>query len=189
MRVTEAGQATWKWAVRGVARFARIYPCSLSFLSLLVAGSWAVAADARTFYAGPHWAAIDRGGGRSCAAVARSELVAPKGREQARASISFDRPRSRGRLGELHLRLSRPARPGSTALLLIGGRPFQLLTRGPDAWSRGPAQERAIIAAIRGAGDMRVRFRAASGGFTDRYLLGGAPTAIDAAAAACSRDR
>jgi hypothetical protein len=83
--------------------------------------------------------------------------------------------------------LSRTARPGSYALLVVGGRPFQLLTRGPDAWSRGPAQEAAILAAMRAAPDMRVRFRTVSGGFTDRYLLGGAPTAIDAAAVACSR--
>jgi hypothetical protein len=136
-------------------------------------------------YAGPHWAALERNDGRSCAAVSRSELLAPKGREQARASISFDRPGPRRRVGELHFRLSRPARPGSAAILMVGGRPFQLLTRGADTWSRGPAQERAIIASIRQAGDMRLRFRAASGGYTDRYLLGGAPTAIDAAATAC----
>ena len=70
---------------------------------------------------------------------------------------------------------------------MVGGRTFQLPTRGPHAWSRGPAQERAIIAAMRSSGDMRVRFRSSGGGFTDRYLLAGAPTAIDAAAAACSR--
>jgi hypothetical protein len=85
--------------------------------------------------------------------------------------------------------LSRPARPGNQALLVVGRRSFQLATRGGDAWSRGPAQERAIIAAIRTAGDMRVRFRAVGSGYTDRYLLPGAPTAIDAAAAACSRPR
>lgn len=71
-------------------------------------------------------------------------------------------------------------------MLQVGGRRFQLLTRGVDAWSRGHAQEQAIMAALRTAGDMRVRFRAADGGRTDRYLLAGAPTAIDAAAAACS---
>lgn len=146
-------------------------------------------AAARTLYAGPYWSAFERAGGQTCAAVSRSELLAPKGRQQASASVSFDRPNAGRRQGELHFRLSRPARPGSQALLLIGGRPFQLVTRGPDAWSRGPAQEAAIIAAIRQAGDMRVRFRSASGGHTDRYLLGGAPTAIDAAAITCSQRR
>lgn len=119
--------------------------------------------------------------------MSRSELLAPAGRAQAAASISFDRPGAGLRRGELHLILSRPARPGNQALLVVGIRRFQLVTRNSDAWSRGPAQEMAIIAAIRNSGDMRVRFRSAGGGYTDRYLLAGAPTAIDAAAASCSR--
>jgi hypothetical protein len=151
---------------------------------ILAAGS---AAHARTLFAGGHWVAVERADGRSCAALARSELIAPKGSDQARVSFTFD---SRGpRQGELHVRLSRPARPGSSVLLVVGGQPFQLLGRGADAWSRGPSQEAAIIAALRRAGDMRVRFRGLGSGYTDRYLLAGAPTAIDAAAAACSRAR
>lgn len=137
-------------------------------------------------YASPHWAAFDRGS--HCLAIARSELLAPRGREQARLAISFDRPPGTRR-GELHVRLSRPARPGSAALLQSGGRSFQLVTRGADAWSSGPAQETAILAALRIGGDARLRFRSAGGGHTDRYLLQGAPTAIDAAAAACARPR
>ena len=105
--------------------------------------------------------------------------------KQARVSIAFDR--RPGRHGELHFRLSRPARPGTAALLQVGGRSFQLVTRGPDAWSSGPPQEAAILAAIRAGNDMRLRFRSLAGGRTDRYLLPGAPTAIDAAAAACAR--
>lgn len=74
-------------------------------------------------------------------------------------------------------------------LVQTAGATFQLAARGPDAWSTGPAQEAALIAAIRAAGDLRARFRSADGGHTDRYLLAGAPTAIDAAAAACPRAR
>lgn len=132
------------------------------------------------------WAAFDRGG--TCEALSRSELLAPKGREQARAAISFDRVPGRRR-GELHLRLSRASVPGSTVLVQTGGATFQLAGRGSDAWSTGPAQERALIVAIRAATDLRVRFRSSDGGHTDRYLLTGAPTAIDAAAAACARPR
>jgi hypothetical protein len=83
--------------------------------------------------------------------------------------------------------LSRAAAPGTAALLQVGGRSFQLPTRGFDAWSSGPPQEAAMLAALRTGGDMRLRFRSLGGGRTDRYLLPGAPTAIDAAAAACSR--
>lgn len=137
--------------------------------------------------AGGHWIAVENDDGRSCAAIARAELIAPRGRDQARVSFSFDR--GGPRQGELHVRLSRPARQGSSVLLDIGGRKFQLVGRGADAWSRGPSQEAAIIAALRGANDMRVRFRGSRSGYTDRYLLAGAPTAIDAAAASCSRPR
>ncbi|MCW3797856.1 hypothetical protein OMW55_08575 [Sphingomonas sp. BN140010] len=115
-------------------------------------------------------------------------MIAPPGRDQARATVSFDR-RPGPRRGELHLRLSRPARSGTAALLQVGGTSFQLITRGVDAWSSGPSQEAAIIGAMRASGDMRLRFRSADGAHTDRYLLPGAPTAIDAAAAACSAAR
>lgn len=156
---------------------------ALFLLSLATASPLA----ARVLFAGGHWVAAEEAGGRSCVALARSELLAPKGRDQARMRFTFDR--AGPRRGELHVRLSRPARPGGSVLLLAGRRPFQLIARGADAWSRGPAQEAAIIAAIRNSGDLRVRFRGHAGGYTDRYLLSGAPTAIDAAAAACSRLR
>jgi hypothetical protein len=141
-------------------------------------------ADAqRLLHAGPHWAALERSGGL-CEAVGRSELQALPGRIQARAAFSFTRDRKRR--GELHLLLSRPVRPGTEALLTVGGTSFLLLTRGQSAWSRGPVQERAIIAAIRRSGEMRVRAQGVSGRVSDRYLLAGAPTAIDAAAVACA---
>ena len=72
-------------------------------------------------------------------------------------------------------------------MLQIGGQPFLLTTRSGWAWSRGPLQAQAIIAAIRDATTMSVASRDAAGArFSDPYLLDGAPTAIDAAAARCS---
>ncbi len=72
-------------------------------------------------------------------------------------------------------------------MLTIGARPFMLVSRGDWAWSRGPLQEAAILSAARGASAMRVEARDGAGRrFADRYLLDGAPTAIDAAAAACA---
>ena len=44
-------------------------------------------------------------------------------------------------------------------MLTIGRQPFLLVARGDWAWSRGPAQEAAIIAAVRGADSMRVEAR------------------------------
>ena len=140
----------------------------------------------RVLFARGNWAALQSSDGRHCQAVARSLRDAPKGAEQARAAFSFDQRGSRR--GEFHLRLSRAVRQGSNVMLSVGGQPFQLVARGPEAWSIGPAQEAAIIAAARFATGMRVEARDAGGRrFADRYLLAGAPSAIDAAAAACAR--
>lgn len=149
----------------------------------LLAALAAPAAGQRLLHAGAHWAALERSQGQ-CEAVGRSELQALPGRVQARAAFAFSRDGTRR--GELHLILSRPARPGAEALLVVGGETFLLLTRGQSAWSRGAAQEQAIIAAIRRSGEMRVRAQGVGGRVSDRYLLGGAPTAIDAAALACA---
>ena len=136
----------------------------------------------QTIAASGDWVAFDRG--PSCEAVARSLLVPKKGEPQPHVALTFDR--GRGRKGELSIALRRPSRAGSTVVLTIGDQPFLLSARGASAWSRGPAQEQAIIAAMRGASGMRVEARDTAGRRTvDRYMLNGAPTAIDAAAAAC----
>ena len=142
------------------------------------------AAASRILVARGSWAAIDQGG--TCVAAGRSARVAAKGKVQATAGFSFTADRRRW--GEFHARLSRPARPGSSVLLTVGERPFLLVARGASAWSRGPAQEQAIIGAVRAAGGMRVEARDAAGRrFVDPYALDGAPTAIDAAAACAGK--
>jgi hypothetical protein len=149
----------------------------------LLAVPAAARAGGATIFAGPAWAAIDRGG--SCEALARSARIAAKGKVQALAGFTFTPDRRRW--GEFHARLSRVARPGSSVLLDVGGRPFLLVARGNEAWSSGPLQEQAIIAALRDATAMRVEARDLAGRrFADPYLLDGAPTAIDAAAARCA---
>lgn len=132
------------------------------------------------------WAAFDRGA--SCEALSRSLLVPRKGGPQPHIAIAFDRAGSRR--GELSVALRRPTRPGSSVVVTIGDQPFLLSARGSRAWSRGPLQEQAIITAIRSSGGMRVEARDVAGRrMVDRYWLSGAPTAIDAAAAACLRKK
>ncbi len=141
-------------------------------------------ADAqRLLFAGGQWAALDRGG--SCEAASRALRVAPRGKPQARAGFAFDA--AGPRRGQFFAELSSPPRAGSTVILTVGTRPFLLVAQGRWVWSRAPAQDLAIIAAARAAGGMRIESRDASGRrMADRYLLDGAPTAIDAAAAACA---
>ncbi len=72
-------------------------------------------------------------------------------------------------------------------MLKIDGQPFLLVSRQNWAWSDGPLQQQAIIAALRNATLMSVESRDNSGGrFVDPYGLDGVATAIDAAAARCA---
>ncbi|MEO5774823.1 MAG: hypothetical protein ABIQ32_12000 [Sphingomicrobium sp.] len=151
-------------------------------IAMLVTGQAVAAAPVRLF-AGGSWAALDRGA--VCDAGTRSERIAIKGKVQAVAGFAFT-PDHR-RWGEFYARLSRPARPGSSAILSVGGQPFLLVANGEWAWSRGAAQSAAIIDAVRLSARMTVEARDLNGRrFRDPYRLDGAPTAIDAAAARCA---
>jgi len=156
-----------------------------ALLCLAVAGT-ATAAPSRLIVARGAWASFDRG--TVCEAVAKPLVGAKKGQPEAYVAIAFDRDGTRQ--GQFFTQLRRPARPGSSVILTIGDQPFLLAARGPSAWSKNARQEAAILAVMRAAGGMRIEARDSSGRrMADRYLLDGAPTAIDAAAAACSRPR
>jgi hypothetical protein len=152
----------------------------LAFAMILVSAGGAKGA---IIYAGGAWAAIDRGA--TCEALSRSLRIAAKGKVQGIAGFTFSADRHRW--GELHVRLRRMPRTGAAVMLRIDNLPFLLVSRGNEAWSEGPLQEQAIIAALRSASGMSVESRDLWGGrFIDPYSLDGAATAIDAAAAACA---
>lgn len=144
----------------------------LFFAATALASPAIVAADGQ-------WAALSQG--RTCEAASRSLGAVYKDRPPARASLSFDAGGPRH--GQFAARLSRAPRPGASVMLHVGDTPFLLMTQGDMAWSRGPAQEQAIIAAIRASGGMSIEARSPGGGrIVDRYSLDGAQLAIDAAA-------
>lgn len=144
----------------------------------------ATAASAQqVLFARGQWSAIQFAG--RCEARAAA-LVSSRQQPPAYAGFAFDR---RARVhGQFYAHLSRPARAGSSVLLIVGDRPFLLVGREEWAWSRDARQEAAIASAVRYAGAMRVEARDAGGRrFVDRYLLDGAATAIDTAAARCAQ--
>jgi hypothetical protein len=148
-------------------------------LLMIGASAAAAAAAARIVVASGRWAAL--AGAGQCDAASLSLLPASKTRLQGRASLSFDRG---ARHGQFTAALSKPVPARASVMLTIDDQPFLLVARGLGAWSRGPAQEAAIIAALRRAARMRIEARSARGvRFIDHYDLSGAPTAIDAAAA------
>jgi hypothetical protein len=150
-------------------------------LSIAIFSAAAPAYAAGLIWAGGQWAAIDRG--TSCEAGARSIRIALKDKVQAHSGFAFDGSRN----GQFFAQLSRIPRAGSTVVLTVGSQPFLLAARGDWAWSTNRAQEAAIIAATRAGGGMRIESRDQEGSrFADRYLLDGAATAIDAAAAHCA---
>jgi hypothetical protein len=153
----------------------------LVLLGMVLSG--AASARGGVIWAGGGWAAIDRGA--VCEALTRSQKIAAKGKVQATAGFAFT-PDHR-RWGEFHAQLSRVSRAGSSVILHLGDQPFLLVARGNWAWSRGPAQEQAIIDAARSGGQMKLEARDQSGvRFIDPYVVEGAATAIDAAAARCA---
>lgn len=153
---------------------------TLCFAAALLCAS---ASAAQVISAHREWAAIQFDG--RCEARSRAVRV-ERGRPPAYAGFAFD---GRGRLqGQFYARLSRGSRPGSTAILTVGGQPFLLAVRGDWAWGRDARQDNAIVAAARYAGSMRIESRDPGGRrIIDRYTLGGAATAIDAAAAKCAQ--
>jgi hypothetical protein len=150
---------------------------------LLIATAFPATGRGSIIYAKGSWAAIDRGG--TCEALSRSQRIAAKGKVQAIAGFTFSTDRRRW--GEFHARLRRMPRGGAAVMLRIDDQPFLLVSRGNWAWSDGPLQEQAIIAALRNASAMTIESRDSRGGrFIDPYALDGAATAIDAAAASCA---
>jgi hypothetical protein len=155
----------------------------VTIMAALAAGATITSAAGTVVFAGGAWAAIDRGS--VCEALSRSQRIAAKDKVQAIAGVSFTPDHQRW--GEFHARLSRLPRADASVTLEIGSQPFLLATRAGWAWSRGPAQAQAIIDALRRSTQMSIVSRDETGvRFYDPYLLDGAPTAIDAAAARCA---
>lgn len=161
---------------------ARVRPMRFLVPALALAAAAPPAEAAQVLFAGGSWAAIDFG--RRC--EARSRALSAKRDTEPVAGFAFDR--GGGRQGQFYVRLSRPARPGASVIASIGSEPFLLIGKGQWAWSKAGQQQRAMLDAARYSGGMRVESRDQSGRrIVDRYLLAGAATAIDAAAAACAQ--
>ena len=161
--------------------FARMAPMRFLFVAGLLAAAAEAGAE-RILFAGGRWAAIDFGS--RC--EARGAAVWARKGTSPFAGFAFDR--GGPSQGRFYVRLSRSGRPGASVIATIGSQPFLLAGRGDWAWSRDPAQQRAMLEAARYGESMRIESRDRGGGrIVDRYLLAGAATAIDAAAAECAK--
>lgn len=93
---------------------------------------------------------------------------------------------ARGIRHQFGVRLSRPRSSRARVTLSIGERRFSLVARGAEAWAPDRRTDIAVVAAMRAARSMSIEsVDARNRPFADIYALGGAASAIDAAALAC----
>ena len=128
------------------------------------------------------WAAFRDTRPPRCFAIAEPIRPAPK-TARWRPFASIAAWPALKRRNQLHIRLRHTHPANSRATLTIGRTRFPLMVGGADAWALDPRADAAIVAAMRSADAMTVSAR----GFTDRYRLRGAATAIDAATLGCGR--
>lgn len=124
------------------------------------------------------WAAFRDASPMRCYAIAKAQ-----GKTAAPAYATIALWPDKGVRGAVHVVLSRAVAAKARVRLVVGDKRFTLVTKGRNAWAADARADAAIIAAVRSAARMSV----SGGGFTDRYTLSGAATAIDAATVGCAK--
>ena len=149
----------------------------LAFLALvLVAAAPLVARESLGVY--DSWAAFKDAAPARCYAIAKAQ---GKTAQPAYATVSLWP--DKGVRGAVHIVLSREVAAKATVRLTVGDKRFDLVAKGRNAWAADARGDAAIVAAMRSAARMSV----SGAGFTDRYTLAGAATAIDAATVGCAK--
>lgn len=141
------------------------------------------ALDREAVGAWDNWATFSDRTPPRCYAITAPRVPGSSDRRGGFASVSFARG---GRQGAVFIRFSTGRIAAAPVTLAIGQRRFALIGDAHAAWSPAPAVDRAVIGAMRGGGEMTVAtLNVSSRPVTERYVLAGAATAIDAAALAC----
>lgn len=132
------------------------------------------------------WGAFRDLGVPRCYAIAKAE-GSPGRADEFQSYVTVGVWPRRNVRGEVHVRLAQRLAPGGPVSLSVGGQKFELVAGQADAWAQDARMDAALIAALRGGGEMTVSARAANGRtFRDTFVLRGAASAIDAAALGCS---
>lgn len=141
--------------------------------ALGVYGAWGTFRDARP---------------QRCFAISEPDRsIAPAVREWRSFFAVSDWP-MRKLKGQVHLRLSKPRKPGTPLRLTVGTARFELVSAGSEAWAPDTGTDDAIVAALRTSRRATVTGVARDGtAIRDGYRAEGAATAIDAARLACTK--
>lgn len=172
------------YSVKGVNHLPRHLRHPLLLLTLLALSAPVSARDSLGMFG--TWGAFRDPAVPRCYAIAMAEPSTLQRDYQPYAAIGTW-PTRQVR-GQVHLRLSRKMSPAGQIILTLGSERFELVGGGGDAWAADPRMDAAIVAAMRSATSMSVSARDAAGkGFSNTWQLGGAATAMDAAAIGCAR--
>ena len=147
-----------------------------ALLALLLLAAPLAARESLGVYEG--WAAFKDANPLRCYAIAKAQ-----GEPPAPAYATVSNWPDRKVRGAVHLVLSRDVADKKTVRLTIGDKRFDLVAKGRNAWAADARADAAIVAAMRSASRMSV----SGSGFSDRYILSGAATAIDAATVGCAK--
>jgi len=143
---------------------------------LLLAATPLAARDSLGVY--ESWAAFRDASPARCYAIAKAQ-----GKTAAPAYATVSLWPGKGVRGAVHLVLSREVAEKASLRLTVGDKRFDLVAKGRNAWAADARGDAAIVAAMRAGTRMTV----SGSGFTDRYTLAGAATAIDAATVGCAK--
>ena len=157
---------------------------ALAVLISVVAISPLDARDAIGVY--HRWGAFRDTDPARCFAIAQPIAAGARAGGFASVAIWIGDGPGKGLRNSVSIRLSQPRDRSAGVTLTIGERRFDLAANSRDAFATDLASDRALVAAMRSGRSMSVEAVAAGGRpFADTYSLGGAATAIDAAALAC----
>lgn len=152
---------------------------ALGLAMMALAGAPGANRDAIGIY--QSWGAFREAAPQRCFAIAEPVRHT---RDKAFASVSTWP--DRGLRNQVAIHLSQSVSRQASVTLSIGDRRFSLVARGSAAWAPDARTDRAIVSAMRSGRSMSVSGVSGTGRpFADTYALGGAATAIDAAALAC----
>lgn len=167
------GQQSCLWFSAGVTLALMSATPALARDALVVSGAWGAFRDEKP--------------ARCFAISAPDRVIAPSKIEWRPFFAVGDWP-ARQVMGEVHLRLSKPRKPGTPLRLRVGAQHFDLVSAGSEAWAPDAKTDAAIIAALRSSRRATVTGVARDGSaIRDGYRVDGAATAIDAARLACVR--
>ncbi len=135
------------------------------------------------------WDAYTRGtaGNRFCYMVSKPKEASLRSRRGEIFFLVWHRPDQK-EFDVVQVDIGYPFKDGSEAVIRVGGDSWSLFTRDESAWTYKPADDKALVAALRKGSRLTVKgVSTRNNPTTDSYSLKGSSTAYKAIGKACGR--